>query len=165
MKFGFATRFIVLASKKGGIVKKGIIPVFLILFAAMVLAVSCEKVEEVLGITISGTVTNGGQPVVGAIVLVFNDNQIDSGTSIDIDTENINGSITGNEGRYTIIRVEDGTYYLVAIKDENGNKSYDLGVDPIGWYGHDSFGIIIPDPVVVSGEDKSGIDIDTMYAQ
>ncbi len=146
--------------------KKGIVPLILIIAVSLIVALSCEKAKEaILQVTIKGFVSNDGQPVVGAIVLIFNDNQIDSGTSIDINNENINGSFTGNDGGYTIIRVEDGTYYVVAVKDENGNKSYDLGVDPIGWYGHDSFGIIIPDPVVVSGVDVSGIDIDTMYAQ
>lgn len=146
--------------------KKGIVPLILIIAVSLIVALSCEKAKEkIFQVTIEGFVSNGGQPVVGAIVLIFNDDQIDSGASIDIDNENINGSFTGNDGGYTIIRVEDGTYYVVAIKDENGNKSYDLGVDPIGWYGHDSFGIIIPDPVVVSGLDVSGIDIDTMYVQ
>ena len=146
--------------------KKGIVPLILIIAVSLIVALSCEKAKEaILQVTIKGFVSNDGQPVVGAIVLIFNDNQIDSGTSIDINNENINGSFTGNDGGYTIIRVEDGTYYVAAIKDENGNKAYDLGVDPIGWYGHDSFGIIIPDPVVVSGVDVSGIDIDTMYAQ
>ena len=146
--------------------RKGIVPMILIIAVSLIVALSCEKAkEEIFQVTIKGFVSDSGQSVVGAIVLIFNDDQIDSGASIDIDNENINGSFTGNDGGYTIIRVEDGTYYVVAIKDENGNKSYDLGVDPIGWYGHDSFGIIIPDPVVVSGEDVSGIDIDTMYAQ
>jgi len=146
--------------------KKGIVPLILIIAVSLIVALSCEKAKEaILQVTIKGFVSNDGQPVVSAIVLIFNDNQIDSGTSIDINNENINGSFTGDDGGYTIIRVEDGTYYVAAIKDENGNKAYDLGVDPIGWYGHDSFGIIIPDPVVVSGEDVSGIDIDTMYVQ
>lgn len=146
--------------------KKGIVPLILIIAVSLIVALSCEKAkEEIFQVTIKGFVSDSGQPVVGAVVLIFNDDQIDSGASIDIDNENINGSFTGDDGGYTIIRVEDGTYYVVAVKDENGNKSYDLGVDPIGWYGHDSFGIIIPDPVVVLGVDVSGIDIDTMYAQ
>ena len=140
--------------------KKRIIPVFLILFAALILAVSCEKAQEVLGITISGTVTNAGQPVEGAYVLLVNNvSDIIAGSPLS------NGMITGSNGKYTIIQVEDGVYYVVAIDDTTNNITYDFGVDPIGWYGHDSFGIIIPDPVIVSGEDKSGIDIDTMYAQ
>ncbi len=134
--------------------KKSILPFLLILLLSLILASSCEKVLQV---TLSGTVTNVGQPVVGAFVLLLDKAEITTGFPIG------NASITASDGKYTIIRVEDGTYFVAAVKDENGNESYDLGVDPIGWYGHDSFGIIIPDPVVVSGEDKSGIDIDTMY--
>ena len=162
MKFIFPTRFIVLASKKGGIVKKGIIPVFLILFAALILAVSCEKAQEALGITISGTVTDSGQPVEGAYVLLVNNiSDIIAGSPLS------NGMITGSNGKYTIIQVEDGVYYVVAIDDTTNNITYDFGVDPIGWYGHTDgiTGLTIPDSLIINGEDKSGIDIDTMYAQ
>ena len=140
--------------------KKGIVPLILIIAVSLIVALSCEKAkEEILQVTIRGTVTNGGQPVAGAFVLLLDNDEMATGFPIG------NGSITAGNGDYTIIRVEDGTYYVAAVKDENGNEAYDLGVDPIGWYGHDSFGIIIPDPVVVLGEDVSGIDIDTMYAQ
>jgi len=149
--------------------KKGILPIVLVLFVSLILAVSCEKAkDEIFQVTVKGYVANGGQPVEGAVVLLLNSANIDSGESIDIDKSNINGSITFSDGGYTIIQVEDGTYYLVAIKDENGNKNYDLGTDPIGWYGHlDTItGLVtIPDPVIVSGEDVTGIDIDTMYVE
>ncbi len=140
--------------------KKGILPLIFIIAVSLIVALSCEKVkEEILQVTIRGTVTNGGQPVAGAFVLLLDNDEMATGFPIG------NASITAGNGDYTIIRVEDGTYYVAAVKDENGNEAYDLGVDPIGWYGHDSFGIIIPDPVVVSGDDVSGIDIDTMYVQ
>ncbi|TET76850.1 MAG: carboxypeptidase regulatory-like domain-containing protein [Candidatus Cloacimonadota bacterium] len=140
--------------------KKGILPLIFIIAVSLIVALSCEKVkEEILQVTIRGTVTNGGQPVAGAFVLLLDNDEMATGFPIG------NASITAGNGDYTIIRVEDGTYYVAAVKDENGNEAYDFGVDPIGWYGHDSFGIIIPDPVVVSGEDVSGIDIDTMYVQ
>jgi len=140
--------------------KKGIVPLILIIAVSLIVALSCEKAkEEILQVTIRGTVTNGGQPVAGAFVLLLDNDEMATGFPIG------NASITAGNGDYTIIRVEDGTYYVAAVKDENGNEAYDFGVDPIGWYGHDSFGIIIPDPVIVSGEDVSDIDIDTMYVQ
>lgn len=140
--------------------KKGILPLIFIIAVSLIVALSCEKVkEEILQVTIRGTVTNGGQPVAGAFVLLLDNDEMATGFPIG------NASITAGNGEYTIIRVEDGTYYVAAVKDENGNEAYDFGVDPIGWYGHDSFGIIIPDPVIVSGEDVSDIDIDTMYVQ
>lgn len=136
--------------------------VILVLTVVLILSLSCEKAKEaVVQVTISGTITNNNQPVSGAIVLLLNESKVDSGFPID------NGSISGSDGKYTIIRVEDGTYYIAAIKDENGNKTYDLGVDPIGWYGHPDTltGVTIPDPVEVSGNDVIGIDIDTMYTE
>lgn len=133
----------------------------LILCIAFVLAVSCEKAEEVLGITISGNVSTGGQPVESAFVLLVDKAEMTNGFPIG------NGSITMDNGNYTIIKVEDGVYYIAAVKDEDGNSSYDLGSDPIGWYGHpDSItGLTIPDSVIVSGSDLTGIDIDTLYAE
>lgn len=142
--------------------KKGIVPLILMLAVSLIVALSCEKVEKALGITISGNVSNAGQPVEGAYVLLVNNvSEIVAGSPLS------NGMITLGNGNYTIIQVEDGTYYVVAVKDENGNTSYDLGTDLIGWYGHrDSLtGLTIPDPVIISGSDMSNIDIDTMYAQ
>jgi uncharacterized protein (DUF2141 family) len=147
---------------RGGVMKKGIIPIITIVLCALVLAVSCEKAQEVLGITISGNVSTNGQAVSGAIVLLVNDiSEIVGGSPLS------SGSITLGNGNYTIIQVDDGTYYVCAIKDENGNNSYDLGTDPIGWYGHrdDITHLTIPDSIIVSGNDISDIDIDTLYVQ
>ena len=132
----------------------------MIVMAALI-ALSCEKAQEVLGITIAGNVSNGGQPVEGAFVLLVDKAEITQGFPIG------NGSVTLGNGNYTIIRVEEGTYYVCAVKDENGNQTYDLGTDPIGWYGHpDSItGLTIPDSLIVTDQDVSGIDIDTLYMQ
>jgi uncharacterized protein (DUF2141 family) len=133
----------------------------LFLSIAIVLAVSCEKAEEILGITISGNISTNGQPVEGAFVLLVDKAEMTNGFPIG------NGSITMDNGNYTIVKVEDGVYYIAAVKDEDGNNSYDLGTDPIGWYGHpDSLtGLTIPDSVIVSGSDLTEIDIDTLYTQ
>jgi uncharacterized protein (DUF2141 family) len=137
--------------------------VFLVLIAAIaaIVVLSCEKAQEVLGITIAGNVSNAGQPVEGAFVLLVDKAEITQGFPIG------NGSVTLGNGNYTIIRVEEGTYYICAVKDEDGNQQYDLGTDPIGWYGHpDSItGLTIPDSVIVTDQDISNIDIDTLYMQ
>lgn len=140
--------------------KKGILPLILVIAVSLILAISCEKAQEI--ITISGNVSNGGQPVSGAFVLLVDKAEITTGFPIG------NGMVTLGSGDYTIFNVDDGTYFVVAVKDENGNNSYDLGTDPIGWYGHpDTLTglIIIPDSVIVSGSSVSDIDIDTMYVQ
>lgn len=140
---------------------KRLLVLLLMVFVAALLAFSCEKAQEVLGITIAGNVSNAGQSVEGAFVLLVDKAEITQGFPIG------NGSVTLGNGNYTIIRVEEGTYYICAVKDENGNQTYDLGTDPIGWYGHpDSItGLTIPDSVIVTDQDISGIDIDTLYMQ
>ncbi len=142
---------------------RSILTVILVLFLVIILVSSCEKAkDEILGITISGTVTNDGEAIDGAFVLLVNNiSEIVGGSPLS------NGSVTLGNGTYTIIQVNDGTYYVAAVKDENGNSSYDLGTDPIGWYGHtDSLThLTIPDSIVISGNNVSGIDIDTLYAQ
>ncbi len=142
--------------------RKSVFLWMLVLGCAALFILSCDKVDEVLGITIAGNVSNAGQPVDGAIVLLVNNvSDIVGGSPLS------NGSITLGNGNYTIIKVEEGTYYVCAVKDEDGNQSYDLGTDPIGWYGHpDSItGLTIPDSIIVTDDDISGIDIDTLYMQ
>ena len=64
-------------------------------------------------IDISGTVTDNGEAVSNALVLLVTSASISDGLSLS------NGSITGNNGNYTIINVENGEYYIVAIEDNN----------------------------------------------
>lgn len=142
--------------------RKGIVVTIVVMILGVIFAISCDKVDEVLGITIAGNVSNAGQPVEGAIVLLVNNvSDIVGGSPLS------NGSVTLGNGNYTIIKVEEGTYYVCAVKDKDGNQSYDLGTDPIGWYGHpDSItGLTIPDSIIVTDDDISGIDIDTLYTQ
>lgn len=88
---------------------------FLGLTSIFMIISGCEWLKET---TISGTVTNGGKPVSGAIVLLLESDSLSAGLSL------ANGSITNSSGKYEIIRVESGDYYIPAIKDENGNLHY-----------------------------------------
>ena len=117
----------------------------------------CEWLKET---TISGTVSNGGEAVSGAVVLLLESDSLEAGLSL------ASGSITNSNGKYEIIRVEPGNYYISAIKDEDGNLQYDKGIDMFGWYGErDTItGLTIPRQVtVVKGDNLTGINIDTLY--
>jgi len=117
----------------------------------------CEWLKET---TISGTVSNGGEAVSGAVVLLLESDSLEAGLSL------ASGSITNSNGKYEIIRVEPGNYYISAIKDEDGNLQYDKGIDMFGWYGErDTITrLTIPRQVtVVKGDNLTGINIDTLY--
>lgn len=129
----------------------------LVLMILLMAVLGCKEIKKT---TISGTVTNGGSPVSGAIVLLLESDLLTAGMSLK------NGTFTSSEGKYEIIRVATGTYYIPAIKDENGNWKYDKDTDMFGWYGErDTLtGLTIPAPVAVTeGDDLTGIDIDTLY--
>ncbi|MDO9575091.1 MAG: carboxypeptidase-like regulatory domain-containing protein [bacterium] len=129
----------------------------LVLMILLMAVLGCKEIKKT---TISGTVTNGGSPVSGAIVLLLESDLLTAGMSLK------NGTFTSSEGKYEIIRVESGIYYIPAIKDENGNWKYDNGTDMFGWYGErDTLtSLTIPAPVAVTeGDDLTGIDIDTLY--
>ena len=129
----------------------------LVLMILLVVISGCNEIKKT---TISGTVSNSGSPVSGAIVLLLDCDSLTAGVSL------INGAITNSVGKYEIIRVESGTYYIPAIKDENGNLEYDNGTDMFGWYGErDTLtSLTIPAPITVTeGDNLTGIDIDTLY--
>jgi len=130
---------------------------FLGLMSIFMIISGCEWFKET---TISGTVTNGGEPVSGAIVLLLESDTLLAGLSLT------NGSITNSNGRYEIVRVEPGNYYISAIKDENENLQYDKEIDMFGWYGERDtlIGLTIPQQVAVAkGNNLTGMDIDTLY--
>ena len=105
-------------------------------------------------IDISGTVTNNNEPVNNALVLLLTSKDISDGLSLS------NGSITGNNGSYSIINVENGEYYIVAIEDNNSNLEFDIESDRIGFYGIDLIDLDIePDKIIVSNEDIDQINI------
>ena len=112
-----------------------------------------DELDEAF-IDISGTVTDNGEAVNNALVLLVTSVSISDGLSLS------NGSITGNNGHYNIINVENGEYYIVAIEDNNSNLEFDIESDRIGFYGVDLGGLDIePDKITVSNEDVENIDI------
>lgn len=117
---------------------------------------NCDLANELddAFIDISGTVTNNNEPVSNALVLLLTNKDISDGLSLS------NGSITGNNGNYSIINVENGEYYIVAIEDNNSNLEFDIESDRIGFYGVDLIGFDIePDKITVSNEDIDKINI------
>ena len=133
------------------------------LVAVIALLFGCERVKET---TVSGTVRNGEIPVQGAIVLLLESATLDTGLSLDA----VVGLIslpTGGDGGYEIIRVEPGTYYVTAIKDEDENLAYSSG-DRYGWYGErdtlpDGTIFTKPEQITVEEKDLLGINIDTLF--
>lgn len=111
---------------------------------------------------ISGNVKDEGQNVSSAYVLLLEEGKMLAGES-----PLSNGSLTGPEGNYHILLVEPNQkYYVVAVKDTNGDTKYTPGEDPIGYYGRfsETTQTWIPWFVEVgSGEKKTGIDIEEMY--
>lgn len=129
----------------------------------LVLFMGCRKVEE-KG-SIAGKVTNGGVGQKGAIVLAITGDSLKNGDNINY--KEVKGTlITSDAGDYKILLVDEGTYVVVAVKDKNNNLKFDDTVDMIGYYGHKdtTTGLTIPEKVSVSkGENKTEIDIDTLY--
>ncbi len=136
--------------------------VITVLIAMSLMVSSCDLREVIGGVTVSGKVTYDGQHTYPHTFVFLMTSPSDTG-GIDI----ANGMIVDQNGNYTIYRVENGVYYLFAIADTNNNLMPDPA-DPIGWFGHpdtiaDSIIVTVPDSIVVSGEDLTNIDIDTMY--
>lgn len=135
------------------------------LFALMALLIwgtGCEEVAKKLYGTISGTVRDDGSYISGALVLL-----LEYGDTATAGMSLSNGSATNSSGRYTIVDVEIGEYFVCAIDDNNGNLIYDPGVDAIGYYGtvDTLLGISIPAMLKVEeeGQDIDNVNIDEMY--
>jgi hypothetical protein len=122
--------------------------------------IGCE--EELEKGSIEGNVKYDGQNVSGAFVLLLEEGKLLAG-----ETPLGNGSVTNAQGNYIILLVEPNVnYYVVAVKDENGDTAYTPGVDPIGYYGRysEATKLWYPAPVSVgSGEKKKGINVADMH--
>ncbi|MEM7297116.1 MAG: carboxypeptidase-like regulatory domain-containing protein [Bacteroidota bacterium] len=113
-----------------------------------------EEVIDELFIDISGNVSDDGQPVGGAVIILLDSPNLTDGVSLS------NASISNADGSYVVINVQAGDYYVVAIDDMNDNFEYDMGTDRIGFHGVDPGQLdLAPDQVSVSMVDVEGIDI------
>jgi len=132
-------------------------PFLLIILLLSVFNCDYQKIASEIDnafIEISGLVTENGEAVSGALVLLVASASISDGFSLS------NGSITTDNGNYIIIDVDAGEYYIVAVEDSNGNLQFDIESDRLGFYGVnlDEFDIV-PDIVTVSDEDIEDINI------
>jgi len=116
-----------------------------------------EKVDEAI-IDVSGKVTDEGQAVAGAIVLLIESADVSEGLGL------ANGSITDSNGRYVILNVDAGDYYVLAVEDRNSNVEFDADTDRLGFYGVNQGTLdFIPDKITVSDQDIEDIDIVDLY--
>lgn len=110
-------------------------------------------------VDVSGKVSNEGIAVEGAIVLLVESVDIDDGLNL------ANGSISNSRGNYTIVKVDPGDYYVVAIDDENSNLEFDADTDRLGFHGvNQSTNDLEPDRITVEDEDRQNINITDLYS-
>ena len=113
-----------------------------------------KQLDEAI-IDISGKVTDNGQAVEGALVLLIESVDVNEGLSL------ANGSITDGSGNYIIINADAGNYYVLAVEDHNGNMEFDAESDRVGFYIHNTIG---PTQITVSDQDLEDIDIVNLYS-
>jgi len=128
----------------------------------ILLFTGCEEAAKALSTTISGNVYDDGAPIQGALVVL-----LAYGDSASSGLDLSNGSVTNSVGRYTILEVDPGDYYLCAIDDNDDNMNYDPGTDGIGYHGlvDSILGLTIPEKVTISeeGEDLDNIDVEELF--
>ena len=133
--------------------------VFLLL--VILVSVSCDLVEQAEQeiVDISGKVSDEGQAVEGAIVLLMESANVTDGLNLS------NGSISDNRGNYLILKVDPGSYYILAVKDQNNNLEFDADTDQLGFYGVDpSSSDLTPNKIKVSDKDLENINITDLYS-
>jgi hypothetical protein len=128
--------------------------IFVFLLVVILVPVGCDLIVE-----ISGKVSDEGQPVEGAIVLLMESTNVADGLNL------ANGSITDNRGNYIILNVDPGSYYILAVKDQNNNLEFDADTDQLGFYGvNPGASDLTPDKIKVSEDDLENIDITDLYS-
>jgi uncharacterized protein (DUF2141 family) len=134
---------------------------FLLAVLIVITISGCDDVVKAVTTTISGNVSNDGEAVSGAYVILLEaGDEVTQGISLS------NGMITNSNGDYTMIEVSAGDYYVAAIDDANNNIVFDLDTDRVGYYGvADTLsGVTIPQTLHISkGDDLEDIDITDLY--
>ena len=132
------------------------------IFAITVLSLaSCDLAEELdeAIVDVSGRVSHDGNAVSGVIVLLVEDPENVDGITL------ANGSITDNSGRYIILAVDPGDYYVLGVDDRNDNLKYDPDSDRLGFHGVNPTAMdLIPDQITVGDQDLEDIDITSLYS-
>jgi len=133
--------------------------VYYIFFGMLILLVfSCDLLDEKI-IDISGKITDEGSAVSGAIVLLVESTDISDGLNL------ANGSISNSVGKYTILDVDPGDYYVLAINDKNDNLQFDSDTDRLGFYGVNPDDLdFLPNKISVVDTDLEGINIVDLYS-
>ena len=138
--------------------KKGF---FILAVLVFIIISGCDDVVKAITTTISGNVSNDGEAVSGAYVILLEaGDEVTQGISLS------NGMITNSNGNYTMVAVSAGDYYLAAIEDDNNNIVFDLDTDRVGYYGDTDplTGLTIPQTIHISkGDDLEDIDITDLY--
>ena len=132
---------------------------FVLVFVLAIAMIGCKDVVKEITTTISGKVTNEGEPVSGAYVIL-----LDAGDSVSDSLSLSNGMITNSNGNYTMVEVSAGDHYVAAIDDANSNIIFDSD-DKVGYYGDpDTLGFTIPRTIHVNkGDDLEDINITKLY--
>jgi uncharacterized protein (DUF2141 family) len=134
---------------------------FLLAVLIVITISGCNDIVKAITTTISGNVSNDGEAVSGAYVLLLEaGNEVTQGISLS------NGMITNSNGNYTMIEVSAGDYYVAAIDDVNNNIIFDPDTDRVGYYGvaDTLLGVTIPQTIHISkGNDLENIDITDLY--
>lgn len=126
---------------------KSVLPYLLLVLIWMTACNLEEKVDEAI-VTVSGNVSDDGQPLSGALVMLVESPDSSDGISL------ANGSITGSSGNYTILNVDPGNYYVMAVDDANDNLKFDVMYDRLGFFGIDpAVNDPEPDAIVVTDDD------------
>ena len=132
------------------------------IFAITVLSLaSCDLAEELdeAIVDVSGRVSHDGNTVSGVIVILVEDAENLEGITL------ANGSITDNSGRYIILAVDPGDYYVLGVDDRNGNLKYDPDTDRLGFHGVNPTDMdLVPDKITVEDQDLENIDITSLYS-
>ncbi|MBN2601076.1 MAG: carboxypeptidase regulatory-like domain-containing protein [Candidatus Marinimicrobia bacterium] len=130
-----------------------------IFFSVLVLLVfSCDLLDEKI-IDISGKITDEGYAVSGAIILLVESTDISDGLNLS------NGSISLANGKYTILNVDPGDYYVLAIDDKNSNQQFDADTDQLGFYGiNPDDQDFLPNKISVADKDLENINIVDLYS-
>jgi uncharacterized protein (DUF2141 family) len=136
-----------------------IVTTFLAVMTLSLLSCGLEDELDKAIIDISGEVSHDGNVVAGVLVLLVEGTTIADGFNLS------NGSITDNSGRYSILGVEAGEYYLLAVDDSNGNLEFDAATDRLGFHGVNPQELDLePDLITVADSDVENIDVISLYS-